>query len=142
MSTPLWRQMFDAWEQAVNPFLMQAAKSPEFREFARVGSQVNRAVFSEMERASAQWLHAWNLPAGSDVRRLRTQVRDLEKELRSVRRTLESLGEERTIRELNKLLDAEAASGGGASSPVSGAQARDELAASAANGSRSTDKAK
>ena len=103
-TTPAWRQLYNQWEKAASPALAEAAISPPFREALRVGARMNKAFLAEMERASAQWMHAWNLPAGSDVRRLRTQVRDLEKEIRSVRRNLETLVEDRTMHELNLLL--------------------------------------
>ena len=76
--TPIWRQAFNAWEKAASPVLQQTATSPAFRDFMRVGTRINKSVAAEFEQASRQWLHAMNLPAATDLHRLRSQVRELE----------------------------------------------------------------
>ncbi len=88
--TPLWRQAFNAWEKAASPVLQQTATSPAFRDFTRVSTRVNKSVAAEFEKASRQWLHAMNLPAATDLHRLRSQVRELEKELQGVRKAVET----------------------------------------------------
>ena len=101
---PLWRQAFDSWEKAASPMLQQTAVSPGFRDFMRVSTRVKKAVAAEFEKASRQCLHAMNLPAATDVRRLKAQVRELDKELHGVRTAVESMAEDATIRDLNALL--------------------------------------
>ena len=88
--TPLWRQAFNAWEKAASPVLQQTATSPAFRDLMRVSTRVNKAVAAEFEQASRQWLHAMNLPAATDLHRLRSQVRELQKELEGVRQAVEA----------------------------------------------------
>lgn len=95
--TPLWRQAFNAWEKAASPVLQQTATSPAFRDFMRVSTRVNKAMAAEFEQASRQWLHAVNLPAATDLRRMRAQVRELEKELHGVRQAIEARP---TVREM------------------------------------------
>ena len=56
----------------------------------RVSTRVNKAVAAEFEQASRQWLHAMNLPAATDLHRLRSQVRELQKELEGVRQAVEA----------------------------------------------------
>ncbi len=71
--------------------MAQFATTPEFREIARNSARFNRALAQEMERATAQWLHMWNLPAASDVRKLRRQVKSVDREVRQIRQLLERM---------------------------------------------------
>ncbi len=89
MSTPLWRQVYNSWEQAVTPGLQQVTASNGFRDLLAIGMKANADLTREIERASRQWLHLWNLPAATDVRRLRQQVSGLERELLALRNELE-----------------------------------------------------
>lgn len=89
MSTPLWRQVYNSWEQAVTPGLQQVTASTGFRDLMAMGMKANADLTREIERASRQWLHLWNLPAATDVRRLRQQVSGLERELLALRNELE-----------------------------------------------------
>ena len=88
-STPLWRQMFNSWEKAVAPNLEELTSSTGFRDLLAVGLKANADLTRELERASRQWLHLWNLPAATDVRRLRKQVTSLERELVALRFQIE-----------------------------------------------------
>jgi hypothetical protein len=92
MSTPLWRQMFNSWEKAVAPGLEELTASNGFRDVMAAGLKVNADVAREIERASRQWLHLWNLPAATDIRKLRKQVSGLERELLALRLELERSG--------------------------------------------------
>lgn len=89
-STPLWRQVFNGWEKAVAPGLERLTASSGFRDALAVGLRANAEVAREVERASRQWLHLWNLPASSDVRSLRKQVASLEREVLNLRLQLQS----------------------------------------------------
>ncbi|MEL6986174.1 MAG: poly(R)-hydroxyalkanoic acid synthase subunit PhaE [Actinomycetota bacterium] len=95
-SPPLWRQFYNAWEQAVNPGLQQMTASNGFRDLLALSMKANADLTREIERASRQWLHLWNLPAASDVRRLRQQVSGLERQLVALRHELERQEAERT----------------------------------------------
>lgn len=89
MSTPMWRQMYNAWEQAVAPGLEELTASNGFRDVVAMGLRANAELAREVERASRQWLHLWNLPAATDVRKLRKQVSGLEREILALRLELE-----------------------------------------------------
>ncbi len=95
MPTPLWRQVYNSWEQAVTPSLQQVTASNGFRDVLAIGMKANADLTREIERTSRQWLHLWNLPAATDVRRLRQQVSGLERELLALRNELERTGAER-----------------------------------------------
>lgn len=90
MSTPLWRQLYNAWEEAVTPGLQEVTASNGFRDVLAAGMKVNADVNRELERMSRQWLHLLNLPAATDVRRLRQQVASLEREVVGLRLELEA----------------------------------------------------
>ncbi len=89
MSTPLWRQMYNAWEKTVSPPLQELTASTGFRDLMALGLRTNAEIAREVERLSRQWLHLWNLPAATDVRKLRKQVAGLERELLALRLELQ-----------------------------------------------------
>ena len=85
-----WRQMYNEWEKAVAPTLEQLTASDAFRDTMAVAMQVSRTVMDETEKASRQWLHLWNLPAAGDIRSLRRQLASLDREVQSLRRSLDA----------------------------------------------------
>ena len=93
-NTPLWRQAYNNWEKAVAPGLQEMTASPGFQDFLALAAQVNTSIASELEQASRQWLHLWNLPAASDVRSLRRQVASLEREIGNLQRSLARANEQ------------------------------------------------
>lgn len=99
---PLWKQMFDAMEQAAGPAMADATASDAFAEFAKVSSKISKDINRQLESASREWLHLWNLPAAGDVQYLKRQIGSLENELRSLHRQ-----NERFHRELLDRNDAE-----------------------------------
>lgn len=87
-NSPTWRQMFDAWEKAVAPGLEEMTASPGFQDVLALSARLNASVTAEAERLSRQWLHFWNLPTATDVRKLRQQISTLEREVQTLRRSL------------------------------------------------------
>lgn len=94
--TPTWRKLFDSWEKAVAPGLEEMTASNEFRQAVATVTKLNAAVGRQVEQASRQWLHAWNLPTATDVRRLRRQISGLEDEVGSLRRALQLATKDKT----------------------------------------------
>ncbi|WP_419945503.1 poly(R)-hydroxyalkanoic acid synthase subunit PhaE [Candidatus Poriferisodalis sp.] len=80
-----WREIYNEWEKAVAPGLQQFAASDGFRDFMAASAKVTNALTAEFERASRRWLHFWNLPAATDVRKLRQQVAAVDRELKSLK---------------------------------------------------------
>ena len=76
-----WREIYDEWEKAVAPGLQQMAASDGFRDLMAASAKVTSAFATEFERASRRWLHFWNLPAATDIRKLRQQVASIDREL-------------------------------------------------------------
>jgi hypothetical protein len=87
---PLWRQAFDAAERAVTPRAEDLVRTDAFN----VGvSLVRRAQTVAKDTARGLTARAWhlvNLPAGSDVSRLRAQIGSLDREVRRLSLQLEA----------------------------------------------------
>lgn len=84
----LWRA-FDAAERAVAPRLEGAVRSAPFLDTLGLAMRARARVRRELEARSRRLWHAMNLPAGTDVNRLRRQVARLEHELRQMNAALE-----------------------------------------------------
>jgi hypothetical protein len=87
---PLWRQAFDAVERRVTPRAEEFVRTETFA----VGAALTRRAVT-LARGSARDLttrawHLLNLPAGTDVSRLRAQVGALDREVRRLTLQLES----------------------------------------------------
>lgn len=80
-----WREIYNEWEKAVAPGLEQFTASDGFRDFMAASAKVTSALTAEFERASRRWLHFWNLPAATDVRKLRQQVAAVDRELKGLK---------------------------------------------------------
>jgi hypothetical protein len=78
---PLWLRAVLRAERAVGTRVESAVRTDTYFDAVsrlnRLNGQVNRAA----EDVSRRWLHLFNLPAGSDVRRLREQLSRMERRL-------------------------------------------------------------
>ncbi|MFW3171108.1 hypothetical protein [Geodermatophilus sp. CPCC 206100] len=87
---PLWRQAFDAAERRVTP---RAEEFVRTDTFAIGAALVRRATTLARDSARDVTTRAWhllNLPAGTDVSRLRAQVGALDREVRRLTLQLEA----------------------------------------------------
>ena len=91
---PLWRKAFDSVERAIAPGLESAVRSEGFADVATVAMRVRADVARGAERAMRRALHLWNLPAGSDIKRLSEQVASVERRVRDVAKRLDDLAGE------------------------------------------------
>lgn len=94
MAKPLWRRAFDSAERAVAPHLEAGVQSGGFTEVVVLVQRTRNGVSSRLEGGSRRLWHLLNLPAGSDVRRLRRQVASLDREVRLLRETIQGQREE------------------------------------------------
>lgn len=86
---PLWRQIFDAVDGIVTPQLEALVRSEQFsKELGRFG-KTQAFIESQARDASARMWHVLNLPAGSDISRLRKQLGALDREVRRLTLQLE-----------------------------------------------------
>jgi hypothetical protein len=86
---PLWRQGYDALEEVVGPPLERWVGSDQFARGLGVVSQLRREFERHASRTTRHMLHRFNLPAGTDVTRLLTEIGELRKQVRQLTEQLE-----------------------------------------------------
>jgi hypothetical protein len=86
---PLWRQAYDAAERRVTPHADRLVRTPSFAVGTAVLRRAQALARSSAEGVTARAWHLLNLPAGSDVSRLRTQIGALDREVRRLTVQLE-----------------------------------------------------
>jgi hypothetical protein len=86
---PLWRQVYDAAEGAVTPHLEALVRTPEFARFAALAARAQARAREQATGATSRVWHLLNLPAGTDVARLRAQIGALDREVRRLTLRLE-----------------------------------------------------
>jgi hypothetical protein len=87
---PLWRQAFDAVERRVTPHADQLVRTPTFAVGAALVRRARTVAWTSAQGVSARAWHLLNLPAGSDVTRLRAQIGALDREVRRLTVQLET----------------------------------------------------
>lgn len=86
---PLWRQVFDTVDGIVTPQLESYVQTEQFSKgVGRLGTLLG-FVETQARQNSAKMWHLLNLPAGSDVSRLRKQLGALDREVRRLTLQLE-----------------------------------------------------
>jgi hypothetical protein len=87
---PLWRQAFDAAERAVSPRAETFVRTDTFSVGVTLLRRAEGLVRGSVRNATARAWHLVNLPAGSDVSRLRAQIGALDREVRRLGLQLEA----------------------------------------------------
>jgi hypothetical protein len=85
----LWRQAFDAAEKFVAPRLESVVRTDQFAQATALGLKAQAALARQANGVAAKLWHLVNLPAGTDVLRLRAQVGALDREVRRLTLALE-----------------------------------------------------
>ncbi|MDT7560123.1 MAG: hypothetical protein QOF38_333 [Pseudonocardiales bacterium] len=85
----LWRQAFDAAEKFVAPRLESVVRTDQFAQATALGIKAQAALTRQANGIAAKLWHLVNLPAGTDVLRLRAQVGALDREVRRLTLALE-----------------------------------------------------
>jgi hypothetical protein len=88
--TPRWRQAFDAVDRAVAPHAESFVRTPGFSTGVAVLRRAQVLARSSAQGITARAWHLLNLPAGSDVSRLRAQIGALDREVRRLTVQLET----------------------------------------------------
>ena len=96
MGDPLWLRAFMAVEGALGPRVEEIVHGPAFSTAVVVVQKVQSGVSSAVERRTRRVWHLVNLPAGSDVRKLRNQIGDLDHEVRLLRGAVEGEARKRS----------------------------------------------
>lgn len=91
---PLWRKAFDVVDRTVAPRLEGLVQTTGFADVLAVGVKLESNLRRRAERQTRHLWHAANLPAGSDITRLRDQVVSLDRQLRAAIAALEDAQKE------------------------------------------------
>jgi hypothetical protein len=83
--SPAWRRAFDEVERRIGPALSSATNSPDFQVTLQELQRVNRTIASGVNGIVSWGLHVAGLPAHSDIRDLRRQLGEVQRELLSLR---------------------------------------------------------
>ena len=88
--TPLWRQAFDAAEKRVTPHAESLVRTPYFATGVGLLRRAQNVAKDTARGVSARAWHLVNLPAGTDLARLRAQLGALDREVRRLTVQLEN----------------------------------------------------
>jgi hypothetical protein len=80
--TPGWRRAFDAVDRTVSPRVESLVHSDEFAQTTALIARTRRLAGRRVNAVTASVWHLMNLPASTDVQRLRRQVGELDREIR------------------------------------------------------------
>lgn len=85
------RRIYDAVEAQITPRVESAVHSPEFAAAVTVVVRARAQVGRGIDSVNARLWHLINLPAGTDVKRLRRQLGSLDREVRQLAMELERM---------------------------------------------------
>ena len=88
--SPQWRQAFDAVERRVTPHAENLVRTPGFATGVALVRRAQNLARDSARGLSARAWHLLNLPAGTDVSRLRAQLGALDREVRRLTVQLEN----------------------------------------------------
>jgi hypothetical protein len=80
-SQPLWLQAVHKLERAVGSRVESVVRSDTYFDVTSKATRARRKATGAVEGVSRRGLHLLNLPAGSDVRRIREQLSRMERRL-------------------------------------------------------------
>ena len=86
---PQWRKSYDAVERKLAPTAEALVHSGEFAHLAGAVFGIRRTLGNSVNDVAARVWHLVNLPAGTDVHRLRKQIGALDRDVRRLSLQLE-----------------------------------------------------
>jgi hypothetical protein len=90
---PLWLRAVLRVERAIGEPIEAAVRSETYFDLVSTTTRVRRKVGGAAEGVSRRCLHLLNLPAGSDIRRLRQQLARMERRLNELSHDIAELDE-------------------------------------------------
>jgi hypothetical protein len=87
-----WLSLVQRLERAIGVPVETAVRSDAYFDLLTHATRVRKQLGGTFETMSAEWLSLFNLPAGSEIRKLREQVSRMERELAELSK---SVGESR-----------------------------------------------
>lgn len=88
---PLWLKAVYKLERAVGERVEAAVRSDTYFDLVATSQRSQKQVRSLAESVSRRCLHMLNLPAGSDIRRLREQLGRMDRRLSAMAKELSEL---------------------------------------------------
>jgi hypothetical protein len=90
---PLWLRAVLRLERAIGEPIESAVRSDTYFDLVSTTTRVRRKVEGAAEGVSRRCLHMLNLPAGSDIRRMRQQLARMERRLNQLSHDVSELDE-------------------------------------------------
>jgi hypothetical protein len=86
---PLWLRLVLRFERAIGVPVESAVRSDRYFDLLTHANRTRARLTEVAEGVTQEWLHLLNLPASSDVKRLREQLARVERELRRLSKEVE-----------------------------------------------------
>jgi hypothetical protein len=93
---PLWLRAVHRLERAVGTRVEAAVHSETYFDWVTIAQRQQRQAKAMAESVSRRALHLLNLPAGSDIRRLREQMAQMDRRMSRMAKQLETNGRDAT----------------------------------------------
>jgi hypothetical protein len=81
--------MVNGIDQLVTPPANKFVRTNMFADSVAMMTRLEVRIRRRLERQSTWWLHQWNMPAATDIRKIRAQLAALEARMRDMGETLE-----------------------------------------------------
>ena len=91
MSQPLWLKVVYRFERAVGEPIEAAVHSDAYFDAVAEATRLRGRAIGAVEGVSRRLLHLFNLPAGTDLRRVREQLGRMERRLNEINEELAAL---------------------------------------------------
>jgi septation ring formation regulator EzrA len=85
---PLWVRLVHELERSIAAPIEAAVRSDEYFDLVTHLNRARAHVTKTVESLSEEWLHLFNLPAATDLRRVRDQLSRVERQLNKVAKTV------------------------------------------------------
>ena len=95
MSVPTLRGAYDAIERGLAPRLEALVRTKQYAKVTALLVGARSSAGAQAGSVASCLLHACNLPAGTDISRLRRQLGELDREVRQLRLELAACAENR-----------------------------------------------
>lgn len=84
--TPLWRRAFDGVERRVGKPLASTTSSADFQSTVLRLGRLRKSIVKPVHAVADRGLHLIGLPSNSEVRELRRELNEVQREMSALRR--------------------------------------------------------
>jgi hypothetical protein len=89
-----WLEWIQRWERAIGAPVEQFVRSDAYFDAMTQANRARAHLTRRFEGVWEEWLHLFNMPAATDVRRLREQLSRLERQVNRIAKELQDRDEE------------------------------------------------